>query len=345
MGIWYCTREDVLSALDAGETTRNRGQIDRAIAAGAGTVEGMLLRRFYPWTGTRYRDWPNDQFARSWRLWLDQDEAISVSTLTAGGNAITGFLLRPDDGPPFTHIETSLAAGLRGAFTAGSTSQRAIAITGVFGASADEKPAGALAAGVNASVTTVDVTNSSAVGVGSLLRVDSERMTVTGRTMLTTGSSLLTPVTDDMAVQSLAVTDGTAFAVDELLLLDAEKMRVDDIAGNTLLVTRAADGSTLASHTAPTIYAPRRLTVERAAVGTTAASHSSAATLVRNAPPGLVVELNLAEALNTMQQEQSAYARIVGEGDNAIEVRGQGLADIRRNAIATYGRRSRTRAV
>ncbi|HEY5986046.1 MAG TPA: hypothetical protein VIV12_06615, partial [Streptosporangiaceae bacterium] len=93
------------------------------------------------------------------------------------------------------------------------------------------------------------------------------------------------------------------------------------------------------------IYAPRTLTVTRGALGTAAATHSLAAPVLRHVVPGLVRELCTAEALNTLAQEQSGYARVVGEGETAIEVRGQGLQQIRSDALAVYGRRARSRAV
>ena len=56
--VWYCTREDVKRALDVKETVQSNGQIDRRIAASTDSIEGLCHRRFYPWTGTRYLDWP-----------------------------------------------------------------------------------------------------------------------------------------------------------------------------------------------------------------------------------------------------------------------------------------------
>lgn len=344
MGVWYCTVEDVRDALDFAESARSDAQIGRAVDSASRSVEGLLRRRFYPWTGTRYKAWPNYQYARPWRLWLDQDELISLTSITAGGSAVTGYFLEPiNTGPPYTRIETDLASS--SAFSSGTTHQRAIAITGVFGYSADEAPAGALAEALDGTETAVDVTDSAAVGVGSILRVDSERMTVTGKVMLDTGQDLQADLTASVADVSVSVTTGSAYAVGEVLLLDSERMRVEAVAGNTLTVRRAVDGSVLASHSGSDIYAPRTLTVVRGDLGTAAATHSSSAPIVRHIVPGLVHELAVAESINTLQQEQSGYARVVGEGDNAIEVRGQGLSAIRMDALDRYGRRARTRAV
>lgn len=343
MGVWYATVEDVRGALDAAESRRSDTQIRRALESGSRSVEGQLRRVFYPELATRYKDWPNYQYADTWRLWLDKDELISVSTLSIAGTATTAYLLRPDTGPPFTRIEMSLATS--SSFSSGSSHQRSIAITGVFGHSAPEEAAGELAEALDASETGVDVTDSATLGTGSVIRVDNERMIVTRLSMLDTTQDLQTPMTESLANTTVAVSDGTKFFEDETILLDSERMRIVDIAGNNLTVKRAVDGSVLAAHTGSSIFAPRTLTVTRGALGTTAATHSLAAPVLRLAPPGLVVELTVAEALNTLQQEQSGYARVVGEGENAIEVRGQGLSQIRADALIALGRRARTRAV
>lgn len=69
----YCSREDVMRALDSKLTARNATQIDRAIEAAAQSIDALTHRRFYPWTGTRYFDWPNFQYARPWRPWRTKE--------------------------------------------------------------------------------------------------------------------------------------------------------------------------------------------------------------------------------------------------------------------------------
>jgi hypothetical protein len=343
--VWYCTREDVKQATETAETARNNTQIDRAIAAASEAIENLTRRRFYPEIATRYFDWPGDQYARPWRLWLDQNELISVTTLTAGGTTITAsdFFLYPADGPPYTRLEIDLSS--TASFGGGDTHQRDIAITGVFGYRADETTAGALAEALDASETSVDVTDSAAIGVGQLIKVDSERMQVTGKTSLTTGQTLQTAMTAEDNNVTCAVSNGTAFTAGETILLDAEKMLIEDIAGNNLIVMRAYDGSVLAAHTGSTIYAPRTLVVERGVLGTTAATHSTSTAITKHTAPGLVRDLCIAEALNTVQQEASGYARQIGRGETAREVFARGLRDLRTQVYEGFGRRSRSRAV
>jgi hypothetical protein len=345
MGIAYCSREDVLSAADSDPGLRAHAQIDRLIQAASRRVERLCHRRFYPETATRYFDWPSDQYAASWRLWLDADELISVTTLTSGGTAVTDYFLEPQrSGPPYTRIEIDLSGP--DSFSVGDTTQRAIAVTGVFGYGSDEDTATTLAASVTSSATTISVPNGYAVGVGDLIRVDTERMLVTERVWTDSTQTLAAGVTASKADVTLAVANGALFTAGERLLIGAERMQILDIAGNTLSVARGIDGTTLATHAlGVTVYASRTLSVTRAAVGTTAASHSSAATVYVHRPPAPVRELVLAETLNSLQQEGSAYARTVGAGEAMRNASGSALAALREQVYGLYGRTMRTRAV
>lgn len=347
MSVWYCTREDVKSALDSKETARNNAQIDREIEAASRSVEGLLHRVFYPQVATRYFDWPSQWwYGSSYRLWLDADELISVSQLVSGGTTISAsdYFLEPvNSGPPYTHVEIDLASNA--AFGGGSTYQRSIAVTGVFGHSAQEAPAGALAEALDSSEVTVDITDSSLIGVGDLIKVDSERMFVSGKLMLDTGQNLVGTSAAQSSDVTQVVGSGAAFAVGETILMDSERMLIVDIAGNNLTVKRAWDGSVLAAHTNSDIYALRTLTVERGVLGTTAATHDTATAVTKHVVPGLVRQLCIAESLTALQQEGSGYARVVGSGENAREASGRGLKDLRDQTCTTYGRKARLRAV
>jgi len=341
----YCTREDVKMSLDVKETARANAQIDRLIKAASRSIEGLTHRFFHPWTGTRYFDWPNDQYAKTGRLWLNQHELVSVTSLTTSGTAISAsdYFLEPvNSGPPYSHVDLDLSSSA--AFDAGQTYQQSIAITGVF-YRLDETTAGSLAEALDSSETGVDITDSALIGVGDIIRVDSERMIVRGKSMLTTGQTLQTPVTASNADVTIAVTTGSAYSVDEIILLDSERMLIVDIAGNNLTVKRAWDGSVLASHTGSTIYALRTLNVIRGVLGTTAATHDTASAINKHQPPGLVNQLAIAETLTALQQEGSAYARVVGQGEGQREASGKGLADLREQVYTRYGRKVRMRAV
>lgn len=345
---WYTTREDVKAALDIKETARNNVQVDRAIESASRTVEGYLHRKFYPLLTTKYFDWPNLNSPISYRLWLDGSEVVSVSTLVAGSTTIVSadYFLEPFNyGPPYDRIEIDLSA--TSAFDTGDTHQRDIAVTGIFGYDNVVSTAGTLSEALDSSETAVDVSNSYAIGVGDLITVESEKMIVTGKTMIDTtqnlGGSGLTASNSDVTVP---VSSGSSFAVGETILIDAEKMLIVDIAANNLIVKRAWDGSTLATHsTSADIYAPRTLTVERGSLGTTAAAHDTATAINRQVYPGPVKNLVTAEALNILLSESSGYARIVGEGDNSREASGRGLYALRKQVRTSHGRMARLRVV
>ena len=344
----YATLEDTKRALDVAETARSDDQVLRALESGSRSIESLTHRRFYPLLATRYFDWPNRQYARPWRLWLDDQELISVTTLLAGGVTIpsTDYFLEPaNTGPPYTRIEIDLSSG--SAFASGATYQRAVVVTGLFGHSADEAPAGALAAAVDNSQTTVNVTDSSLIDVGTIVRAGDERMIVTGRGMLDTGQTIagytLTASSSDVNLDP--ITAGTLH-VGEVLLVGSERMLVVDVAGASVTVRRAWDGSVLDVHNsgAP-IYALRTLQVERGALGTTAAAHADTTPLAKHVVPPLVRDLTIAEAINQLQMETSGYARVIGEGDNARDGTGRSLYQLRKDVVAAFGRQVRSRAV
>ena len=348
----YATREDVKAALDIKFTARSSAQVDRAVVSGAGAVEDQLKRKFYPADATRVFDWPNRyQRAAAWRLYFGKNDLVSATAVISGGVSIplASVNFEPvNSGPPFTRMELDISK-LPGSFTAGQTWQHDIAVTGTWGYSAVTAPAGTLAAAITDTTgTTAVVSDSTQCGAGALLLCGTERMLVTDRAMITTGQAQQGAgcSTASNADVALTVTDGTKYATGETLLLDSERMLVVDIAGNVLTVKRAWDGSVLATHSGATVYAPRSLTVTRGALGTTAATHLNAAAISRYVYPGLVVELNVAEAINTLLQGTSGYARTVGEGDNLRLASGAGLADIRARAMAAHGRaKARQRAV
>jgi hypothetical protein len=215
----------------------------------------------------------------------------------------------------------------------------------LFGLSDNAESVGTTASALDADDTSLDVGANGQIGVGSVLRIGSERVVVTERDWLTSGQTLQTPITASKGDTAVAVTSGAGFARGEQILLDAETMVVNAIAGNTLIVKRAQFGSVLATHTGSTIYAPRRLTIRRGVLGTTATTHSSVTAATRWVPHPLLTSLNVAESMSIFLAENAGYARTVGSGESEREARGNSLSDLRRRARLTLGRMGRTRAV
>jgi hypothetical protein len=358
----YTQRERVKSALDFQETARNDLLVDDSIQAasrlidGAGLKGGGLLHRvFYPTLRTCYFDWPNYQRAWPWILYLNATELAAAPTDPAAVKAGNGTVTIPlaacrfepvNSGPPYTSLELDRSS--TSVFGGGSTPQRDISITGLYGYSADTAPAGTLAAAVTDTTgTSVVCSNSAVVGVGDNVLVDTERMLVTDKAWSTTGQSqqgsgcTQADVTDDL----LTVTDGSKYAAGEVLQLDGERLLITGVAGNLLTVKRQWDGTVLAAHAGATVYAPRTLIVTRGALGTTAATHTNSTAILRHVVPTGVAELALAEAINIVISKTSGWARTIGSGDNVRNATGAGLADLRKSVYATYGRQGRSRTI
>jgi hypothetical protein len=331
--VWYCTREDVKSALDNQSTARNDAVVDRAISSAARAIEGLTHRKFYPLTATRFFSDPI-RSGNSWRLWLDDNELISVSSLSSGGITISSsdyFIEPSSSGPPYTSIELDLAAS--SSFGGGNTWQRDVSVSGVFGYANDEVTAGTLSEALDNSETQIDTSNSNLLGVGSIFRVDDERFIVTDKQWLDTTQNLQTPLTAANSNVTVAVSTGSAFNIGEVILLDSERMLIVDVAGNNLTVKRAWDGSVLATHTGSDIYAPRTFVVERGALGTTAATHSTSTAVNRHLVPGLVRQLAIAEAIYNMQ-----LFKDLDSGEKTLE-------SLRKQVYNLYGRKARMATV
>lgn len=351
----YTTRETLMRALDQGQVLRNVRNIDRCIESASRNTEALCHRIFYPRIATKYFDWPNEQDAKSWRLWLDNNDLISITTLSSGGTTITSadYFLEPNTtGPPYTRLEIDLASS--SSFGGGSTHQRDITITGLWGWNDDHISVGTVTEALDASETAVDVSAAASadIGVGSILKVDTERMLVTERTMMDTtinvgGSGL----TNNKNSVSLTVSDGTQFAAFEVILVESERMLITDIAGNVLTVERAFEGTTIAAHAAGVdIYAPRTLTVTRGALGSTAATHSSGATVSVWKVPPAVRQYATAEAIHEVMQEQTGWFRTMsassvfgGTARRAATI--EALMDYRDQLYRTHGRKARVRTI
>jgi hypothetical protein len=340
----YCTREQVQRALNLADLPRLNSRVDSAIMAGARQVHGLLHRRFYPNTTTYLFDQPEAGI-----LWLEQFElAAAPTSIISGATAMTvgtDVFLRPLDGPPYTWLEANY--GGKVFWQSASTPQAAISITGDFGYSTVTNAVTTLGLTAGSGVTTLVLNDSGAVGVGSLILIDSERMIVSDKTLSTTGATITADLTNSKALVSIPVSSGTLIQPGELILIDSERMFVEYVAGNTLTVDRAVNGSTLATHTnGATVYAPRTASVLRGKLGTTAASHNSGATVSLLSAPSLISELNLAYAITNEERAFAAYSRTSNPDTTSLyRDKGRGVAELAADAVASYGRQQRSRAV
>lgn len=340
----YCTREDVQRALNFADIPRLNTRVDQSVMAGARQIHGLLHRRFYPVTATHSFDQPEGA-----NLWLYQFELAAAPTqILSGGNAMTAgtdVFLRPDDGPPYRWLEAS--SGGRVFWQSVNTPQNAITVTGDYGYPTNSVVTGTLGATINASVTMLTLSDSGAVGVGSLILIDAERLIVADKTMAATGATISADLTASKSQVTVTVSSGALVNPGELILIDSERMQVEYVVGNVLTVDRAVNGSALATHTnGAAVNAARTATVLRGRLGTTAASHNSGAAITTLKAPSLVSELNMAYAINNQQGASGTYARSL-ETDVATlyKDKGRGVLDLENDAYQAYGRKARGRAV
>lgn len=351
----YATRRMVKQATDIATTAGYDQQVDSALEMAATAVDGLCHRRFYNVLEAAYFEWPSFQRAYPWRIWLDQKELASVTnpvpTVTVGGNTPQSI---PNSAifwsgssnyyPPYIYMELDRSQSY--SFGQGNTPQRDTHITGLFGYWDKPRPAGTLAAAVSSTTaTTITVSDSSLADAGDVLTIDSESFLVqdtafadTGQAQSGSGCS-----TASSADNQLTVADGTQLHAYEVIQLDAERMRILSITGNVATVQRAFDGSVLATHSGAEVNALRLLTVTRGDFGTTAATHSNGTVISAATVPGEVQSLAVAEALNTVYQRTSGYARQVGEQHATPP--GGSLPDLRAAVLTLYGRKARSRGI
>lgn len=351
MGIWYATREQVLRSLEILQSSYAGSLIDAKIEWASRSIERQTHRRFYPERRTISRDWPNADFGYTWEVPLGDQEMISLSAVVSGGANITSscFLRRYDDlaEPPYDILQVDLSA--QNSFSAGPTFQRSLAITGLFGDQDTDTSlaSGALSGGIDNVTNGAVIVPSSGqfdVGIGSVLLCGTERMIVRNRTMLSSGQTITNAPTDKQSANVLTSAGASNFAVGEIILIDSERMKINDIAGNNIVVSRAWDGTPLAAHIAgTTIYALRQTIITRGALGTTAAAHSNADPVYAHSFP--VNEWCIAETVCALEQNAGAYARTIGTGASARDAVGAGLEDIRAMGYQAYGRKLRSGAV
>jgi hypothetical protein len=317
--VLYASPEDVKTAMDA-HTNRADTYVSGRVAAGSDAVEGTLRRRFYPEHATRAF-----QLRGTCGVWLDEHELVEVDTVTVDGTVLdladVTLVRGARAGDPIVRIEVP---------TAGEE----LVVTGVYGYQLTER---AVAEVESIVAGTLTVSDSSGIGTGALLRIGTERLIVTRKNWIVAGNT--TPVTlEDRASANSFTLDVPVFA-GETLLIDAERMLVVDVAGSTVIVERAVDGTALAGHTAVTaVYVQRQLAVDRAVLGTTEAAHITGDDVLVFVYPSLVTELCMAESLVGIQQGRAGYARTVGSGETEQEASGRGVRDVRTRALAAHGR-------
>lgn len=325
---WLVTREDVKRAARRSGATaigddRNR-VIDLQCEASSRAVENAVRRLYIPRTDTKRYRWPSYSRGFTWSLDLGQD-LLACTTLqaAAGGQgavpvALTHYFLEPQQfGPPYARIEIDLASS--DVFSAGSTPQEAIAVTGRWGFSEATQPAGAVAGAALATVATATsfaCSDASLIDVGDTLLIGTEQLFVSERAPVDTAATVQGGgITAAKSVVSLTVSDGTKVKQGEVLLIDSEQFYASSVTGNVVSIERDWNGTQLAAHAADAkVYAYRTLTVERGVNGTTAVVHADTTAITRYVPYGEAARMALADCISVLAQQDAAFGRMVGPG-------------------------------
>lgn len=182
---WYSTIEAVKSAGPAVNTPDYDALLGSYIEAVSQDIE-QEMRVFIPETATKYFNAEEPSVCEG-TLYLDGQHLIAVTELKTRAQdaspvtiAPTDYFLEPvNDGPPYSRIELKRSSSA--AWEAGTTPQRAIAVTGRWGHWERTRPAGTLAAACDADDTSLQVSEASLVGVGDTMHIDDEQIFISGR--------------------------------------------------------------------------------------------------------------------------------------------------------------------
>ena len=342
---WYCSREQVKSSLGIYGLEHDKA-IDLAIEGASRRVDTWTRRRFIPETKTVLLSWPPRQNSLSWKLWLPLD-IISVTTLRTKAQdsspttiVAADYFLEPQYyGPPYDRIEIDLSS--TASFEAGDTSQRSISVLGSWGYKDATKSTGTIddAGGISATETTLIVSDASLIDVGDTLLIETEQIFVSNRDFAALGTVLINGALTATITENVVADPAHGIKAGEVIRVDTEQMFVLYVSGNTLTVTRAYNGSVLASHADNTaIHINRTLTIERAINGTTGATHADAVAISKYEVPFDIGQWCRAESIAVYTQEGAGWGRIIGQGDGAREFGGRDLSSLRETMIKQYKR-------
>ena len=331
MSNWYTSREALKRAVGLFGTSRH-AQIDRTVEAVSNSISKQTRRRFIPETATKLYKWPQRFSDNTTTLWTGAD-LLSVTTLQTKAQdtspttiASSDYFLEPNTyGPPYDRIEIDQSS--TSSFESGDTQQRSISVLGSWGYSNNTSSAGTVVSGLSSSTTatTMVISDGSLIDVGHTLLIESEQIFVSDRTSAAEpNNDLLDGVLTADRSETVTVDDGSRYFVNEVILVDAEQMLITNITGNVLTVTRAYDGTTLASHSNNTaVHVFRSLTIERGVNGTTAATHANSTAISKYDVEYAIQELTISMALAQLAQEGASWGRQVGAGDGAFEFSGR----------------------
>jgi len=260
----YCTlRELVADMNEKGDD----GSFWERIKAASTTIE-REIGTFIPMMETR-------KFAGRMKRLLEIDPVLSVTSILDCDLAVTDYTLMPEtplwvNGPYIKVKSPSI------------WSNDTVEIEGIWGKyNESESVLDSLSLAKGA--ITFDVSDSSVIDVGMVLKIESEQVLVTAghgsknSPVATAATSLLDGAVDETD-EIVTVDNGAEFHTSEVLLLGNENLMIKRIIGDDLTVERGWNNTPIETHaddSAVAVY--RTFAIERGVNGTTDADHTATA--------------------------------------------------------------------
>jgi hypothetical protein len=191
----YVTRTDFLNWITPpSETvvahTADDAVVDSIIESSSRLIDQITRRTFYPIIETRYFDVPNEHPSD---LWLDYNDLLALTTLTNGDAtaiASTDYILHDKNRTPYYKVSLRDVSTIDWELNSSNSADQVISILGTWGYHDDYSHAWeavtTISEDLDISETGVDMTSVARMGVGSIIKIDSEIMIVSVVGTLTT---------------------------------------------------------------------------------------------------------------------------------------------------------------
>lgn len=306
----YCTVDELLTDLGS-EGVRNSSERVLWMIKQASEWIDRNIGMFIPLTETRRFDGDGTR-----ELYVSPP-VLAVTSVIDDETTLetTDYLLYPRNrlwsGGPYMRLVIDPDASSLYNWTA---ERDIVVITGRWGLYEESKSTGAEVASQAEDALTLTVDNGAVVSPGAVLLIESEQELVTGVSTPTDSTANTNGAITNEA-DTLTLTDASLVNIGEVVRVNFEQMKIVDISGNDLLVTRGWNQTKRAAHEdAQDVYVYRTFIVERGANGTTAAEHTSQA-ISRYVPPADVNWLCKQMAGLMLKKADSGFSGKVGNAE------------------------------
>lgn len=295
--------------------------IDLAIEAESEALQAAPLRRIHPIENQVVKyDWPAKDKSRSNRLWFDGVDIIEIQAMSINGVdlAAENYVLHPvNAGPPYRWLEIKDTSPTF--LTSGADRQNAIELTATTGYDASMVFAGYLCSELEASVDDLAVINSCNIGVGSLLKIGEEWLTVRNRFWLESMDMTTAPIDRLSNHVQIEVASFGDYMPGEHIRIGQEVMRVEsfDMDRGAMIVDRSVKGSVLAEHDPSTVvYRKNLYQLERGALDSVTSEHLDKSVVEVWKVPALIRQLVVAESLVNLNKSVTGFPIDFGGSSN-----------------------------